>query len=41
MVDIESESYRIARAYMARLEPENFGDEETVSQYAKIFECFP
>ena len=41
MVDIDSESYRIARAYMARLEPENFGDEETVSQYAKILNISP
>jgi 6-phosphofructokinase len=36
MVDIESESYKIARAYMARLQPEDFANPETVSQYAKI-----
>jgi hypothetical protein len=36
MVDIESESYKIARAYMARLQPEDFTNPETVSQYAKI-----
>ncbi|HBP88991.1 MAG TPA: diphosphate--fructose-6-phosphate 1-phosphotransferase [Nitrospirales bacterium] len=41
MVDIESESYKIARAYMARLEPEDLGDMATVSQYAKILNMPP
>lgn len=35
MVDTESESYQIARAYMARLQSEDLGNAETVSQYAK------
>ncbi len=41
MVDVESESYRIARAYMARLSPDNLADPECVSQYAKILNVSP
>jgi len=41
MVDIESESYKIARDYMARLEPEDLADRETVSQYAEILSMTP
>jgi 6-phosphofructokinase 1 len=41
MVDIESESYKIARAYMARLQPEDFGNPEKISQYAKILNLSP
>jgi 6-phosphofructokinase 1 len=41
MVDIESESYKIARAYMARLQPEDFGNPERISQYAKILNLSP
>jgi len=41
MVDIESESYKIARAYMARLQPEDFGNSEKVSRYAKILNLSP
>ena len=41
MVDIESESYKIARAYMARLQPEDFGNPERMSQYTKILNLSP
>jgi 6-phosphofructokinase 1 len=41
MVDIESESYKIARAYMARLEQEDLANMETVSQYAEILNMTP
>ncbi len=41
MVDIESESYKIARAYMARLEPEDLANMETVSQHAEILNMTP
>lgn len=41
MVDIESESYKIARDYMARLEREDFTNPETVSQYAKVLNMTP
>ncbi|MCA9467346.1 MAG: 6-phosphofructokinase, partial [Nitrospira sp.] len=35
MVDTESESYQIARAYMARLQSEDFTQPESLSLYAK------
>ncbi|WP_447962731.1 diphosphate--fructose-6-phosphate 1-phosphotransferase [Nitrospira sp. Ecomares 2.1] len=41
MVDIESESYKIARAYMARLEAEDLANKENVSQYAEILNMTP
>ena len=41
MVDIDSESYKIARAYMARLEPEDLANRETVSQCAEILHMTP
>ncbi|MDT3779015.1 diphosphate--fructose-6-phosphate 1-phosphotransferase [Nitrospira sp. MA-1] len=41
MVDIESESYKIARAYMARLEAEDLANMENVSQYAEILNMTP
>jgi AraC-like DNA-binding protein len=41
MVDIESESYKIARAYMARLQSEDFGNPERISQYAQILKLSP
>ncbi len=41
MVDIDSESYKIARAYMARLEPEDLANMEAVSQYAAILNMTP
>ena len=41
MVDVESESYKIARAYMARLQPEDFVNPEMISQYAKILNLSP
>ena len=41
MVDIESESYKIARAYMARLEPEDFTNQGAVAQYAKVLNISP
>lgn len=41
MVDVESESYKIARAYMARLEPEDLAHMETVTQYAEILHMTP
>ena len=36
MVDVNSESYQIARRYMIRLGPEDFAQEETVEKYAKL-----
>jgi hypothetical protein len=36
MVDTESEQYRIARAYMVRLIPEDFEDAEVVEQMAAV-----
>jgi 6-phosphofructokinase 1 len=41
MVDIESESYKIARAYMARLEPEDFTNQEALTQYAHVLNIAP
>ena len=41
MVDVDSESYKIARAYMARLEPEDLANIETVSQYAEMLNMTP
>lgn len=41
MVDVDSESYKIARAYMARLEPEDLANMGTVSQYAAILNMTP
>jgi ATP-dependent phosphofructokinase / diphosphate-dependent phosphofructokinase len=41
MVDIESESYKIARAYMARLEPEDFTNQEALAQYAHVLNISP
>lgn len=41
MVDVDSESYKIARAYMARLEPEDLANMETVTQYAEILNMTP
>ena len=41
MVDIESESYKIARDYMARLEPTDFTNQETIKQYAKVLNISP
>jgi ATP-dependent phosphofructokinase / diphosphate-dependent phosphofructokinase len=41
MVDIESESYKIARAYMARLEPEDFTNQEALTQYAHVLNISP
>ena len=35
MVDIESEYYKVAREYMARLTPEDFHDPEKLASYAK------
>jgi 6-phosphofructokinase 1 len=36
MVDVSSESYRIAREYMIRLEPEDFGRPETLARLAAV-----
>jgi 6-phosphofructokinase 1 len=41
MVDIESESYKIARDYMARFESEDLTNTGTVSQYAKVLNMTP
>jgi 6-phosphofructokinase 1 len=41
MVDIESESYKIARAYMARLEPADFNNQDTLAHYAKVVNLSP
>ena len=41
MVDIESESYKIARDYMARLEPADFTNQEAVAQYAHVLSLSP
>jgi ATP-dependent phosphofructokinase / diphosphate-dependent phosphofructokinase len=41
MVDVDSESYKIARAYMARLEPKDLENMETVTQYAEILNMTP
>ena len=41
MVDIESESYKIARAYMARLEPDDFTNQEALAQYAHVLNISP
>lgn len=41
MVDIESESYKIARAYMARLQPEDFENPKKLSQCAAILNMTP
>jgi len=41
MVDIESESYKIARAYMARLEPDDFTNQEALAQYARVLNISP
>ena len=41
MVEIESESYKIARAFMARLEAEDFADVSLLNQYAKILNLSP
>jgi ATP-dependent phosphofructokinase / diphosphate-dependent phosphofructokinase len=41
MVDIESESYKIARAYMARLEPADFTNPDTLAHYAKVLNLSP
>ncbi|MDH4193255.1 MAG: diphosphate--fructose-6-phosphate 1-phosphotransferase [Nitrospirota bacterium] len=41
MVDIESESYKIARDYMARLEPTDFTNQEALAQYAKALNISP
>jgi 6-phosphofructokinase len=41
MVDIDSESYQIARAFMARLQPEDFGNPELVAEYAKSLNLTP
>jgi 6-phosphofructokinase 1 len=41
MVDIESESYKIARAYMARLQPEDFENPKRLSQCAAILNMTP
>ncbi|MEX2490542.1 MAG: diphosphate--fructose-6-phosphate 1-phosphotransferase [Nitrospirales bacterium] len=41
MVDIESETYKIARAYMARLEQEDFTNQEALAQYAKVLNISP
>jgi 6-phosphofructokinase 1 len=41
MVDIESESYKIARDYMARLEPNDFTNQEALTQYAHILSLSP
>ncbi|MGH9783438.1 MAG: diphosphate--fructose-6-phosphate 1-phosphotransferase [Terriglobia bacterium] len=41
MVDVESESYRIARRYMVRLGPEDFDREERVAAYAAVVGLTP
>jgi 6-phosphofructokinase len=41
MVDTESESYKIARDYMARLEPAEFKNEDLVAQYARLLNVSP
>jgi len=41
MVDIESESYKIARAYMARLEPDDFTNQEALTRYAHVLNISP
>jgi 6-phosphofructokinase 1 len=41
MVDIESESYKIARDYMARLEPDDFTNQEALAQYAHVLSIPP
>jgi 6-phosphofructokinase len=41
MVEIESESYKIARAYMARLEPDDFTNQEALTQYAHVLNISP
>ncbi|MGD9851118.1 MAG: diphosphate--fructose-6-phosphate 1-phosphotransferase [Nitrospirales bacterium] len=41
MVDTDSESYQIARAYMARLQSEDLSNPETVSQYANTLNLSP
>ena len=41
MVDIESESYRIARRYMIRLGPEDFDREERVAACAAVVKLTP
>ncbi|GJL61564.1 diphosphate--fructose-6-phosphate 1-phosphotransferase [Candidatus Nitrospira salsa] len=41
MVDINSEYYRIARAYMARLTPEDFNNDSRIRCYADILNMSP
>jgi 6-phosphofructokinase len=41
MVEIESESYKIARAYMARLEPDDFTNQKALAQYAHVLNISP
>ena len=41
MVETESESYQIARAFMARLESEDFANSEKLMEYANILNLSP
>jgi len=41
MVDVQSESYQIARRYMIRLSSEDFDDAEVIAQYAAMLKIPP
>lgn len=41
MVDVESESYRVARRYMIRLGPEDFAQEGKIAAYAAVVKLTP
>jgi 6-phosphofructokinase 1 len=41
MVNVDSESYRIARRYMIRLEPKDFDDRERLGRCAKVLGLSP
>jgi 6-phosphofructokinase 1 len=41
MVNVESESYKIARRYMIRLSQEDFADADEIARYAQLIGLTP